>query len=125
MSKNNTIDAGNGYIPSPIDLDHIELPAQLEPLVQQLAEQVHEVWALQRVRQGWRYGEQRNDALKLHPDLKPFSNLTAQEAEYDVATAVTTIKQLLALGYRIEITFYLSVCPLLESNSSYNNKSKQ
>lgn len=91
----------NSYIPSPLSLDHIEISAELKPLIGQMAEQVHETWAKSRYDQGWTYGEHRDDVLKLHPDMKPFSELSAEEAAYDVDTATCTIKLLLALGWTL------------------------
>lgn len=45
----------NGYKPAPLDLSHVRLtPAQLT-LVDRLAENGHNVWARDRVQQGWTY----------------------------------------------------------------------
>lgn len=45
----------NGYKPAPLDLAHVKLtPAQLT-LVDRLAENGHNVWARDRVQQGWTY----------------------------------------------------------------------
>ena len=52
------------YIPQPIDVSCIELPAALAPLTEALARNVHEVWAATRIAQGWRFGPERNDARK-------------------------------------------------------------
>ena len=51
--------------------------------------------------EGWTYGSVRNDALKQHPDLVPYEDLTEGEREYDRATAMNSIKLLLKLGYKI------------------------
>ena len=45
----------NGYKPRPLRLD-ADLPAGLEQLVNMLAENVHNVWADMRIRDGWSYG---------------------------------------------------------------------
>lgn len=52
------------YIPQPIDTTNVVLPEELEQLVEEMAKNVHEVWAETRLKQGWKYGEQRNDELK-------------------------------------------------------------
>lgn len=91
----------NGYVPQPLDLNNVELPEELRPLVLSIAENVHEVWAKQRMDQGWTYAAARNDAEKTHPDLKPFSELSPEEAAYDVSTAEATIKQVLACGWKL------------------------
>ena len=54
------------YTPQPIDTTGVELPEELEQLVEQMSKTVHEVWAQTRIQQGWTYGEQRNDELKTH-----------------------------------------------------------
>lgn len=44
------------YIPCPTDTSEIELPEDLEELTEQMARNVHEVWAATRIAQGWTYG---------------------------------------------------------------------
>lgn len=46
----------NGYKPAPLDLSQITLTNKLEELVDQLAENTHNVWAKERISQGWTYG---------------------------------------------------------------------
>lgn len=46
----------NGYKPAPLDLTAINLSAKLEELVDQLAENTHNLWAKERIQQGWTYG---------------------------------------------------------------------
>lgn len=67
------------YIPQPIDVSRIELPAALAPLTEALARNVHEVWAATRIAQGWRFGPERNDARKEHPCLIPYEELPEEE----------------------------------------------
>ena len=55
------------YIPNPVDTGHIQLPKELEYLVEEMAKNVHEVWSKTRIEQGWTYGEKRDDVLKQHP----------------------------------------------------------
>ena len=89
------------YIPRPIDTAGVELPAELEALVEQMSKNVHEVWAETRIRQGWTYGEQRNDELKTHPCLIPYEELPDEEKEYDRNTSLGTLKLIMKLGFRI------------------------
>ena len=89
------------YIPQPIDTSDISLPEGMETLVDQMAKNVHEVWADNRMKQGWTYGEQRNDALKQHPCLVPYEELPDDEKTYDRDTAVSTLKLICKLGYKI------------------------
>lgn len=89
------------YIPSPVDTSGTRLPEELEPLVEHMARNVHEVWAQGRIRQGWTYGAERNDALKQHPCLVPYDQLPENEKEYDRNTAIETLKLIMKLGFKI------------------------
>lgn len=90
------------YTPKPVDTSNISLPADLISLTEQIAENVHEVWAQGRIAQGWTYGEKRDDENKETPCLVPYSELSDSEKEYDRNTAIETIKLIIALGYKIE-----------------------
>lgn len=90
------------YKPKPIDTSEIELPDDLLSLTEKIAENVHDVWAEERIASGWTYGEKRNDDLKQTPCLVPYGLLPESEKEYDRKTAVNTLKLVIALGYRIE-----------------------
>ena len=63
------------YVPQPVNTSDIHLPEELNGLVEQMAKNVHDVWALNRMEQGWTYGEERSDALKHHPCLIPYEEL--------------------------------------------------
>ena len=91
----------NKYTPQPIDISDVRLPEELEPLVEKMAKNVHEVWAETRLKQGWKYGEQRNDELKTHPCLVPYEDLPEEEKEYDRNTSIGTLKLVLKLGFNI------------------------
>lgn len=89
------------YVPQPVDTDDVVLGKDLEELVEQMAKNVHEVWAQTRMEQGWTYGEQRNDAKKQHPCLVAYEELPEEEKEYDRNTAVGTLKLIRKLGFNI------------------------
>ena len=63
------------YQPSVLDTSSVELPGELMLLAEQMAENVHEVWAATRIEQGWTYGPERDDAKKHHPCLVPYNEL--------------------------------------------------
>jgi ryanodine receptor 2 len=90
------------YIPCPIDIGDVDLPPELTGLTERLAANAHDNWALQRLRDGWRYGSKRDDAARTHPCLLPYEQLPESEKEYDRRTAIETLKAVLALGYRIQ-----------------------
>ena len=90
------------YIPQPIDTSEIELPKELSSLVEAMAKNVHEVWAQNRINEGWKYGDERNDELKQHPCLVPYENLPEVEKDYDRNTAIGTLKLIMSIGFKIE-----------------------
>jgi ryanodine receptor 2 len=93
---------GNSYIPQPMDTSTIELPEELTSLVEQMAKNVHDVWAQCRINAGWTYGAVRDDAKKTHPCLVPYEELPESEKEYDRNTSVETLKLIFKLGFKIE-----------------------
>lgn len=90
------------YEPNPIDTSDVVIPEELLELSEQIAKNVHEVWAAGRIREGWVYGEERNDKKKETPCLTAYEELTEIEKDYDRNTAMETIKLILKLGYQIE-----------------------
>lgn len=91
----------NNYIPQPIDTKDVVLPKELSSLAEEIAKNVHEVWSEGRMKDGWTYGEERNDAEKHHPCLVPYEELTETEKEYDRKTSQETLKLIIKLGFRI------------------------
>lgn len=91
----------NIYMPHPIDTKEVVLSKELEALAEDIAKNVHEVWSAGRMKDGWTYGEERNDAKRQHPCLVPYEELTEEEKEYDRNTSVETIKLILKLGFKI------------------------
>lgn len=89
------------YVPQPMDTSDIQLPEGLNVLIEQMAKNVHEVWAQSRMEQGWTYGPERNDQLKHHPCLVPYEQLPEVEKAYDRDTAVGTLKLICHLGFKI------------------------
>ena len=89
------------YTPQPIDTKDIELPKELDKLAEDIAKNVHEVWSLGRMKDGWTYGSERNDAQKKHPCLVPYEELSEAEKAYDRNTSIETIKLILKLGFKI------------------------
>ena len=74
----------------------------LETLVEKLARNNHDHWALKRIAEGWRYGAKRNDNKKEHPDLVPYDQLPESEKEYDRKTVIEALKAITALGYEVK-----------------------
>ena len=89
------------YVPAPIDTTHVEVPRELTELGEYLAKNIHEIWAMQRMEQGWTYGEERDDVLKHHPCLVPYEDLPEVEKDYDRDTAMGTLRLIVKSGFRI------------------------
>jgi ryanodine receptor 2 len=89
------------YTPQPIDTSEILIPTELEPLVEVMAKNVHEVWAKERINQGWTYGKYRDDIKKHHPCLVPYEELSEDEKKYDRNTSQETLKLIIKLGFSI------------------------
>jgi hypothetical protein len=51
--------------------------------VERLAEEEHERWMRDRFSQGWQYGQPRDDAKKIHPDLRPWAELSKSDQDKD------------------------------------------
>lgn len=90
------------YIPQPMDTDNIRLSEELNELTETMAKNVHEVWAAGRIAEGWKFGDKRDDKLKLHPCLVPYEKLPDSEREYDRATAISTLKLIMKSGFEIK-----------------------
>lgn len=91
----------NKYIPQPEDTAGVEIPAELMELAEQMARNVHEVWARSRMAEGWTWGPERDDAARRHPCLVPYDELPESEKEYDRATSQETLRLILKLGFGI------------------------
>ena len=94
--------ANNNYKPSVIDVSNITLPKDLLQLSETIAKNVHDVWAQNRIKEGWTYGPERNDELKQTPCLVPYENLPEEEKDYDRNTALSTLKLIYKLGFEIK-----------------------
>jgi hypothetical protein len=89
------------YKPAPIYTSNVDLSPEVILLTEALAKNAHEVWAQERIAQGWHYGPSRNDARKEHPSLVPYDELPESEKVFDRNTAMGTLKALMAMGYHL------------------------
>ena len=89
------------YDPKPIDTSEVELDGDILDLCELIAENTHDVWAVGRIKDGWTYGEKRDDEKKHHPCLLPYDELSESEKEYDRSTSMETLKLIIKLGYTI------------------------
>ena len=98
----------NHYTPHPINTSDVTLSPELVKLANLLSANVHDVWAVGRIQEGWTYGPDvmhigpaRDDARKETPCMVPFEELSDSEKAYDLNTAFETLKVLVKLGYTI------------------------
>lgn len=94
-------DVNESYMPRPLDTSDVELDPELGPLMEQLAADVHETWALGRYKEGWRFGRKRDYAGKRTPCMVPYDSLPEKEKNYDRATSTQTLKFILKKGFKI------------------------
>lgn len=90
------------YTPEPVDTSNIELDDELLQLTELMARNVHDIWSVGRIADGWTWGPQRNDERKENPCLVAYEELSESEKAYDRNTAIETLKLILSLGYKIE-----------------------
>lgn len=90
------------YIPHPIDTSDVTLPAELISLSETIAENVHDVWAVGRIKEGWTYGPVKDLEKKETPQLVPYAELPEAEKAFDRNTAFETLKLITKLGFKIE-----------------------
>lgn len=89
------------YEPKPIDTSDVILPEELLSLTEKIAENVHDVWAVGRLTEGWIYGDAKDIEKKETPLLVPYEDLPESEKDYDRKTALETLKLIVKLGYNI------------------------
>jgi ryanodine receptor 2 len=89
-------------VPAPLDTSAVALDPGLVELAEKLAENAHEIWSQQRLKDGWTYGPSRDDASKKHPCLVPYGDLPEGEKDYDRKMSIETVKMIVALGFHIE-----------------------
>lgn len=80
------------YIHKPVDQEGIELTSQLKQPHEAIAENAHELWTDERIKESWSYGTERDYMLKKHQYLIPYSKLPDGENQYDWEAAINAIK---------------------------------
>jgi serine/threonine protein kinase len=85
----------------PLNLKCMVLPAQLVVLSELLAENAHEVWSEDAIKNGWSYDSTWNLQAKTHPSLLPFMYTPELDRLCNTDGAITTLKTLVSLGFEI------------------------
>ena len=89
------------YHPRPVNTTSVRLDPDILSLIEHLAVNAHNVWAAQRLLDGWTWGPHRSDPDKKNPNLVPYESLPEEEKEYDRKIVTQTIKVIYAMGYKI------------------------
>ncbi|XP_030299702.1 ryanodine receptor 3 isoform X2 [Sparus aurata] len=90
------------FIPTPVETGQVVMPLHLEKVRDKLAENIHELWGMNKIELGWSYGKRiRDDNKRQHPCLVDFSKLPETEKNYNLQMSTETLKTLLALGCRV------------------------
>ena len=87
------------YVPKPIDTSDVELSKELLDLGEAIAENAHDIWAVDRQAEGWTYGPIRDEKIKETPCMVPYSKLPENEKDYDRKMALNTLRLVKKLGY--------------------------
>ncbi|KAJ3606334.1 hypothetical protein NHX12_025855, partial [Muraenolepis orangiensis] len=89
------------FIPTPVDTSQVVLPPHLDNVRDRLAENIHELWGMNKIELGWTYGKVRDDNKRQHPCLVDFTKLPETERNYNLQMSSETLKTLLALGCHV------------------------
>ncbi|XP_039477547.1 ryanodine receptor 2 [Oreochromis aureus] len=89
------------FTPTPIDISKVVLPPQLEDIREKMAENIHELWVMDKIDLGWTHGPVRDEGKKHDPCLVEFSKLPEHERNQNLQMAQDTLRTLLALGFHI------------------------
>nr|XP_015196138.1 PREDICTED: ryanodine receptor 1 [Lepisosteus oculatus] len=92
----------SGYKPAPLDLSHVKLTPAQNTLVDRLAENGHNVWARDRVRQGWTYSIVQDIMNKRNPRLVPYNLLDERTKKTNRDSVCEAVRTLIGYGYNIE-----------------------
>jgi hypothetical protein len=70
-------------------------------LMETLARIEHGRWVANRIDNGWRYGEVRDDRARLHPCLKPYDELSREVQLNDAHAVASLLRALQSTGWRV------------------------
>ena len=102
------------YNPQPFDISRIKLNDDLEELIEVIAENAHDVWAVDKMKAGYTFAPldgNGNEEKGHNHFLVPYSMLSEADKEPDRRMATHTIKLLKRLGYRLVNINSMFRCP--------------
>lgn len=95
------------YTPHPLDLSDVPIDNNLTELLESMAEDLHDLWAVDKMAAGFKYApldENGNEQPGHNHYLVPFSMLSEHDKEPDRKNAAQTLKLVQRLGYSIKRT---------------------
>lgn len=114
------------YNPQPIDVSNVTLDSDLEELVEFIAENAHDIWAIDKFKDGYSYAplDANGKEQKGHNHyLVPYCMLDDEGKKPDRKMATGTIKLLKRLGYRLVNINSMYRCPdcgeILEPSNNF------
>ena len=90
------------YQPNPVVISAVNVPSELQGLIQRFGEHYHDAWAQKKFEMGWSYRETWSFANKTHPRLKPYHLLTEQEKNKYREPITDAVRTLLALNWKMD-----------------------
>uniref|UniRef100_A0A914XP97 Ryanodine receptor n=1 Tax=Plectus sambesii TaxID=2011161 RepID=A0A914XP97_9BILA len=94
----------NGFKPGPLDTHEIVLDEKMDPLIDALAKNTHNVWAREKIGRGWTYGvsEYVDQSQKRNPHLVPYEQVDIRIKQANRESAAEIIKVLQLFGLFLE-----------------------
>jgi hypothetical protein len=89
------------YQPMPINTAAVDLPEDIENLVEKLAKRSHEIWAMAKLASGWVAGPDRSK--QQHPLLIAYEDLDGEGKEGNRQSCREQVKAILSFGWRISL----------------------
>ncbi|KAI1897309.1 hypothetical protein AGOR_G00081990 [Albula goreensis] len=88
------------FVPTPVDTSQIVMPPHLENVRDKLAENIHELWGMNKIELGWTYGKDLKN--KRNPRLVPYALLDERTKKSNRDSLREAIRTLIGYGYNIE-----------------------
>lgn len=74
------------------DISDVNLPSPALELHNKLAENMHELWAMHKIENGWIWGPERDEDCRTHPCIAPYADIPQAEKDYNINLALDSIK---------------------------------
>lgn len=104
------------YCPQPLDVSSVNINPELMELIELIAENAHDVWAVDKIKAGYTYApadeEGKEQSGQHNHYLVPYEMLEEKDKEPDRKMAMQTIKLVKRLGYRLVNINKMYKCPV-------------